>query len=68
MLSNEECTFELPQLPQKSIEGHILAGLTCSSLIYIGKMCDTRCKEVFTKTNVHVIKEEENLIWSKGQS
>ena len=40
IITTKECTLTLPQLPKTAIEGNILAGLTYSSLIPIGNMCD----------------------------
>ena len=58
MISAIECKLELPQLPERSREGHILAGLPHSQLISIDKVCDAGYKSVFTYTNNHIIKYE----------
>ena len=58
MIPTKECILELPKLHSKAIDIHILEGLTYSSLVSIGNMHDAEWKAVFTKTNVHIIKDE----------
>ena len=56
MVSTKECKLAFPQLPETSREGYILSGLTHSSKISIGNICDAECKSVFTYANVQIIK------------
>ena len=57
MTSTKKCEFSFPKKKPKAREGHILEGLTHSSLIYDRKMCDSGYKTLFTHTNIHIIKE-----------
>ena len=45
--------------------GHVLDGLTTGSLISISKLCDDDCAALFTKYNVHIVKNGSVII--KGQ-
>ena len=45
--SNTACTLELTQFPDKGREAHLLSGLSHSSHISTGKLCDAGCKSIF---------------------
>jgi hypothetical protein len=42
--------------------GHVLNGLSTGSLISIGKLCDDDCAAIFSKFNVHIIKNGNIII------
>lgn len=49
-----KCILDLPGLPEKTREGHVVPGLTSRSLISVVTLCNTGCKVTFTKVNVKV--------------
>jgi hypothetical protein len=60
--STNNCTLNLPQLPHDVRIAHIIPGLTYSSLISIGTLCDAGCEATFNKTQVIVKKDNYILI------
>jgi hypothetical protein len=48
----------IPQLPQDARRTHLLPGLTHSSLVSIGKLCDEGCEATFDKNKVVVSKDK----------
>jgi hypothetical protein len=59
------CQLSLPQLPITAREAHILPGLTHSSLISFGKLCDAGCEAKFDNQKVVITKNNINLL--RGQ-
>jgi hypothetical protein len=59
--TNQTCNLDLPQLPQAARDAHILPGLTHSSLISIGKLCDAGCTAIFDEHKI-IIQKETNTI------
>jgi hypothetical protein len=59
------CQLSLPQLPITAREAHILPGLTHSSLVSIGKLCDAGCEAKFDNQEVVITKNNINLL--RGQ-
>jgi hypothetical protein len=47
-----------PSLSDKAATAHVLDGITNSSLISLGQLCDDNCIAVFTKHNMHVYKDK----------
>jgi hypothetical protein len=39
------CELAIPQLPPDARQAHLLPGLTHSSLVSIGKLCDEGCED-----------------------
>ena len=60
--TTQACQLSLPQLPDKAREAHIIPGLTHSSLVSIGKLCDEGCEATFNKKEVHIIKDNEIIL------
>jgi hypothetical protein len=60
--STNNCSLHLPQLPQDARNAHIIPGLTHSSLISIGTLCDAGCEATFHKTHVTVKKNNDILM------
>jgi hypothetical protein len=54
------CKLALPQLPDNAREAHILPGLTHSSLVSIGKLCDAGCQATFDETKVVITHNNNN--------
>jgi hypothetical protein len=50
--SPNHCTLDIPQLPDDARNAHIIPGLTHSSLVSIGTLCDAGCKATFDRTTV----------------
>lgn len=60
--TNKTCNLALPQLPKPARDAHILPGLTHSSLISIGKLCDAGCTANFDAHKVVIRKENNTLL------
>ena len=60
--TNQTCTLDLPQLPTNAIDAHILPGLTHSSLISIGKLCDAGCTATFDDQQVLIQKDKQTIL------
>jgi hypothetical protein len=56
------CQLNLSQLPEQAREAHIIPGLTHSSLISIGKLCDSGCKATFDAKQVVITRNDKELI------
>jgi hypothetical protein len=56
------CTLALPQLPEAALDAHILPGLTHSSLISIGKLCNAGCTAIFNAQTVTINKNNTTLL------
>ena len=52
--STHTCTINLPQLPTRAREGHIIRGLESHSLMAVVKLCDSGCVLTFTKIGCQV--------------
>ena len=52
--TGDRCQLKLPQLPSAAREAHLLPGLSHSSLLSIGKMCDAGCTALFNKDTVTI--------------
>ena len=52
--STHTCNLDIPWLPSKMTEAHIVPGLTHSSLISTRKFCDAGCKVVFDEDECRV--------------
>ena len=46
--STHTCTLNLPQLPKRAREGHIIPGLASHSLMSVVKLCNAGCEVIFT--------------------
>ena len=60
--TNDGCHLAIPQLPSNAREAHIIPGLTHSSLISIGKLCDSGCIATFNQRDVKITKNNELLL------
>jgi hypothetical protein len=58
----QACNLDLTQLPATAREAHIIPGLTYSSLMSIGKLCDADCEATFTKHAVTITKNNKLLL------
>ena len=47
--STHTCTLNLPQLPTRAREGHIIPGLASHSLMSVVKLCNAGCEVTFKK-------------------
>ena len=47
--STHTCNLDIPRLPHKMIEAHIVPGLVHSSLVSTKKFCEAGCMVVFDK-------------------
>jgi hypothetical protein len=56
------CELDIPQLPQEARQAHLLPGLTHSSLVSIGKLCDEGCEATFDKNKVVVSKDKTTVL------
>ena len=50
-------TLVLPQLTYELIEANLTPGLSYSSIISIGKLCDAGCKAIFYEQKVNITKK-----------
>ena len=67
--TNDACQLNLPQLPLTAREAHLIPGLTHSSLISIGKLCDSGCTAIFDAQQVSIRKNNETpLIGSRDHT
>jgi hypothetical protein len=57
--SLDQCTLDIPQLPNDARKAHIIPGLTHSSLVSIGTLCDAGCKATFDSTTVVITNNDE---------
>jgi hypothetical protein len=55
--SNTNCALNIPQLPHEARKAHLIPGLTHSSLVSIGTLCDAGCKATFDRNTVAVTKD-----------
>ena len=62
MQSTGHCQLDLPQLPEAAREAHILPGLSHSSLLSIGKLCDAGCLAQFDAKNVIIQRQGMTLL------
>jgi hypothetical protein len=60
--TTEACQLALSQLPEQAREAHIMPGLTHSSLLSIGKLCDAGCKAIFTEHEVKISHNDQVLL------
>jgi hypothetical protein len=60
--TTQACQLDLPQLPAQAWEAHILPGLTHSSLVSIGKLCNAGCEAHFTAIKVIINKDNRLLM------
>jgi hypothetical protein len=56
--NTKNCTLNIPQLPCKARKAHLIPGLTHSSLVSIGTLCDAGCKASFDRTTVVITKND----------
>ena len=66
--TNKTCKLALPQLPPDAREAHIIPGLTHSSLVSIGQLCDAGCEATFDKQKVTITKDQITLISGQRDS
>jgi hypothetical protein len=59
--SPNNCTLDIPQLPDAARKAHLIPGLTHSSLVSIGTLCDAGCKATFDRTTV-VITNHNDIV------
>jgi hypothetical protein len=59
--SPNHCTLDIPQLPNDARKAHLIPGLTHSSLVSIGTLCDAGCKATFDRTTV-VITNNDDIV------
>jgi hypothetical protein len=60
--TNEACHLNLSQLPIQAREAHIIPGLSHSSLISIGKLCDEGCTATFTVNKVVITHDHQEVL------
>jgi hypothetical protein len=61
--SNQEtCLLNINELPRAAREAHTIPGLTHSSLISIGTLCDAGCTAEFDQTKVVVKYQNKNIL------
>ena len=60
--STKACRLELENLPEDVRKAHTLPGLSHSSLIYIGKLCDAGCEASFNQHNMAITKYKQVLL------
>jgi hypothetical protein len=60
--NNTGFALDIPQLPQEARQAHLLPGLTHSSLVSIGKLCDEGCEATFDKNKVVVSKDDTTVL------
>jgi hypothetical protein len=60
--TNKTCNLALPQLSQAAQDAHILPGLTHSSLVSIGELCDAGCTATFDEHKVLIQQENNTLL------
>ena len=60
--TTDACSLALPQLPAEARDAHILPGLTHSSLVSIGKLCDAGCTATFDANQVVVCHADKFLL------
>jgi hypothetical protein len=61
--SSHSCNLLLTDLPPQEQQAHILLGLSHSSLISVGKLCDNKCSVTFTQNQVTVSKNRKNVMY-----
>jgi hypothetical protein len=60
--NKEECLLNPPQLPIAAQDANVIPGLTHSSLISIGKLCDAGCKAEFDETQVLITHKQKTIL------
>ena len=63
-------TLELPQFPAEFIDAYLLPGLSHSSIISIGKLCDAVCKAIFNEQTVNITGKRNRIlkVWRDHQT
>jgi hypothetical protein len=59
--STNNCTLSFPQLPIEARQAHLIPGLTHSSLVSIGVLCDSGCEATFDDKQVIITKDGHTL-------
>ena len=54
-----------PLLSKQATKAHIFKGLTNTSLISVGQLCDDECTAIFDKTTMRIVKEGMTIIEGK---
>ena len=60
--TNVACELNLPQVPAQGRQAHLLPGLTHSSLVYIGQLCDAGFQATFDQTYVNITNNGDTII------
>jgi hypothetical protein len=60
--TNEACQLDIQQLPDAARNAHVIHGLTHSSLLSIGKLCDAGCVAKFDANHVNIIHNDTILL------
>ena len=61
--STHTCTLNLPQLPTRAREGHIIPGLASHYLMSVVKLCNAGCEVKFTKIDCQVKHLGRIILW-----
>jgi hypothetical protein len=56
------CALDIPQLPHKARKAHLIPGLTHSSLVSIGTLCDAGCKASTFDRNTVVVTKDDTIV------
>ena len=54
--------LNLPQVPEQGRQAHLLPGLTHSSLISIGQLCDVGCQATFDQKSVNITNHGDTIL------
>lgn len=54
--------LNIPNLPASATSGHIVPGLSSSSLLSIGKLCDAGCVATFSKHNLKILHNNKPIL------
>jgi hypothetical protein len=60
--SPNNCILDTPQLPEDARKAHLILGLTHSSLVSIGTLCDAGCKATFDRNNVVITNNDDVVL------
>jgi hypothetical protein len=64
--SPNNCTLDILQLPDAAQKAHLILGLTHSSLVSTGTLCDAGCKATFDRTTVVITNHNDIVMTGPG--
>ena len=63
--SSHESNLNIPNISSDASKATVFLGITSSSLLSIGKLCDDECTVIFTKKEMKVVKDDNVILEGK---